>query len=463
MRLALAQALFVPSADLILLDECTNHLDLQGMDWLIRYLTTTGEGERTLIVVSHDRAFLDAICTDMIVMEHQRLNYHIGNYTEYQRQVQEKVARQSQILDSSERQRSKAMAFVQSNQHSKDPNKQRQAKMAKDKKLDRIGNYREDGKRYQNFSLKQMDMATVRLAQKVHIERDERVIRLKFPNPSWPPGMMEGDPLVRLEHTSFQYNSQSEALLQDLTLNISRGSKIALVGKNGCGKTTLVKLVTGELEKKGTIRGNLWVNPNLRIGHVSQYSVEELEQYAQMTVVQYAEEKLKNGRASSTVIKEASGNVRQYLGSFGLGGAHAHRTISKLSGGERMRLCFATILADQPHMLCLDESTNHVDLETLDSMASALKAYQGAVFMVSHNQAFLSGFCNQLWVLEDGGIQVKHDHAESFDELFAGYRNHSLSSSAATGRKEARRLKSGLAHRATKQSAGAKVGTTLFA
>jgi ABC-type multidrug transport system ATPase subunit len=144
MRLALARALFVPHSDLILLDECTNHLDLHGMNWLMNYVNA--HEEHTLVVVSHDRAFLDAICTDMIVMEHQRLNYHIGNYSEYQRQMAEKTAREAQILDASEKQRSKAMTFIQKQQNNKkstDPNKQRQAKMIKDKKLDRIGNYRE--------------------------------------------------------------------------------------------------------------------------------------------------------------------------------------------------------------------------------------------------------------------------------------------------------------------------------
>ena len=145
MRLALARALFVPSSDLILFDECTNHLDLHGLDWLIRYIQ---KSEQTMIVVSHDRSFLDGICSDIIVMEHQRLNYHVGNYSEYQRQMQDKAARESHILDAAERQRAKAAAFVQkqqamANKKSADPNKQRQAKMIKDKKMERLGNYRE--------------------------------------------------------------------------------------------------------------------------------------------------------------------------------------------------------------------------------------------------------------------------------------------------------------------------------
>lgn len=466
MRLALAQALFVPHSDLILLDESTNHLDLHGMNWLIHYLTKEDtKQDRTLMVVSHDRSFLDAICTDIIVMEHQRLSYHVGNYSEYQRQMQEKSARQAQILDASERQKAKAMAFVQKQQNSKkstDPNKQRQAKMIKEKKMDRIGNYREDGKRYKLNSLKKLDESYVRLAQKVHIERDDPVLKLQFPNPTWPPGVPENSPLIQLDQASFTYNTDTKPLLKDLTLSIARGSKIALVGSNGCGKSTLIKWITGELEGMGKMTGTIWRHPSLRIGHVSQYSVEELEKYAHMTVVEYAEEHLSTGRASSTVIKEASGNVRQYLGAFGLGGAHAHRPIGKLSGGERMRLCFATVLADEPHLLFLDESTNHVDLETLDSMSAALNDYQGAVLMVSHNQAFLSGFCKELWVLQGGHVDVSHDDTESFDELFSNYRSSILSSSAASNRRDERRLKTDMAKRATKQITGAKQNTTIF-
>jgi len=330
------------------------------MDWLIRYLTNeNAKHKKTLLIVSHDRSFLDATCTDIIVMEHQRLSYHVGSYSDYQLQMQEKASRQAQILDASERQRAKAEAFIQkqaNNKKSTDPNKQRQAKMIREKKLDRLGNYREDGKRYKQFSLKKMDESSLRLAQKVNVERDEAVLKLRFPNPTWPPGVAEGSPLVQLDDVSFAYTADDgEFLLRNLTLNLERGSKIALVGSNGCGKSTLIKLIVGELEGIGKTTGKTWRHPSLRFGHVTQYSVEELEEYAEMTVVEYAENILASGRASSSVIREASGNVRQYLGAFGLGGPHALRQIKTLSGGERMRLCFASVLSDEPHVLFLDE------------------------------------------------------------------------------------------------------------
>lgn len=466
MRLALARALFVTS-DLLLFDECTNHLDLHGLDWLIQYLNRNTD--RTLIVVSHDRMFLDAICTDIMVMEHQRLSYHVGNYSEYARQKEEKAARETQILDAAERQRSKAEAFIQkqqqvANKKSADPNKQRQAKMMKEKKLDRIGNYREDGKRYKLNSLKKLSEDHIRLAQKVTIEVDDPVIRMYFPNPSWPPGIAGNDAIVRLENLSFGYSADA-FLLNNLTLSINRGSKIALVGVNGCGKSTLAKLIAGDPEvsrSSCTTKGTLWKHPNLRIGHVTQYSVEELEAYSELTVVEYAEERLKAGSASAEIVAKAAGNVRQYLGAFGLGGKRqALQKIGKLSGGERMRLCFATILAEAPHLLLLDESTNHVDIETLDSMSDALNNFEGSVLMVSHNQAFLSGFCKELWVLDQGQVMVNHSDTETFDEIFSEYRS-SVMSNGGTSLSSARQERATLAKKATRQRAGARQNTALL-
>lgn len=460
MRLALAQALYLPS-DLLLLDEPTNHLDLHALDWLSTYVQNSSH---TIILVSHDRAFLD-ICTDIITFDHKRLKYYPGNYSDYTRSQQEKTARQAQILDASERQKSKAMEFVRkqeaaANKKNADPNKQRQAKMIKDKKLDRIGNFREDGKKYKNFSLSELSESAVRLAEKVVIEVDEPVIRMQFPDPTWSYGATPGSSLIRLENLRFGYVSKAAPLLTGLTLNIERGSKISVVGRNGAGKSTLLKLLTGEIDPMAStysFKGEIWRHPTLRIGHVTQYSVENLQQFADMTTVEYAENFLDTGKASSKIIKNASGNVRQYLGRFGLGGTHSHRVIRSLSGGERMRLCFATVLAEEPHLLVLDEPTNHLDIETLDALSSALRQYQGAVVIVSHNQEFLSGFCRELWVVENGGVDVRHQDGGSFDALFSAYRKGA--SADLEGRRNKRQQKTALAKMATQLRTGAKQGT----
>ena len=457
MRLSLARALFIKS-DLLLLDEVSNHIDLDGLDWLVRYLSK--EQDRTMIIVSHDRSFMDSVCTDIIHMNHKKLKYHPGNFSEFERQHAEKSAREAQILDAVERQQSKAQAFVQKQESmarskSADPNKQRQAKMIKEKKMDRIGNYREDGKRYKQNSLHKLSEKHVRMAQKVVIEVDEAIIKMHFPNPQWPIGISPDGVIVRMEKFSFGYRDSGGKLLKGNTLGLQRGCKAALVGKNGAGKSTLMRLFAGEVEATAlNSSGELWHHPNIRIGHITQFSVEELERYAHLTVVEYAEEKLRNSNTCRNPINTA--NSRQYLGAFGLGGKHALRPIGKLSGGERMRLCFATVLAGEPHLLLLDESTNHCDYETLDSMSKALNEFQGSVLMVSHNQGFLSGFCQELWVLEDGKITV--NHGDSFDELFTDYRSASTDNGLSTRRQE----QTNMAKRAANQRATARQNTALL-
>lgn len=462
MRLSLAQALIrIRSIDILLLDECSNHLDLYGLDWLIHYLTNDVPTNVTLIMVSHDRSFLDAVCTDIVVLAHHTLSYHVGNYSEYERQKYEKSVRDSQILDAASRQLKKAQEFIQqhsSSSSTSDPNKQRQAKMIKEKKIDRIGNYREDGKRYKQYSLKTLDEKSIRRAQKVEVDIEEPILAMHFPNPVWPSSSSSSLPIMRLEDVSFSYSntnltstnenkdivankkssptsvkkkksSSSPCLLNHVTLHLNRGSKVALVGKNGTGKSTLCKLISGELTKNNTkqfhLNGEIWIHPIIRVGYVTQYTIEELEQkYGDMTVIQYAELMGLRSRKESSTANGNTNNVRQYLGAFGLGNTRlANSPIQRLSGGEKMRLSFATIFSKEPHLLLLDESTNHCDIETQQSMATALHNYTGSVLMVSHNQVFLSSFCEELWILhEDGQVTTIHNDMESFDEIFAKYR-----------------------------------------
>jgi ATP-binding cassette subfamily F protein 3 len=224
--LALAQALFVPS-DLLLLDEPTNHLDLFALEWLSNYLQNSNH---TVIVVSHDQSFLD-ICTNIIIFEHKKLTYHPGNYSTYELHQQEKAAHQAQILDASERQKAKAVAFVKkqettASKKNADPKKQRQAKMIK-KKMDRIGSYREDGKRYNNFSLSKLSEDAMRHSQKVHIEAGDPVVRMKFPNPSWANNMTPGSKLIKIESVSFGYDPMGTPLLNNVTLGVQPGNKIS--------------------------------------------------------------------------------------------------------------------------------------------------------------------------------------------------------------------------------------------
>jgi ATP-binding cassette, subfamily F, member 3 len=174
------------------------------------------------------------------------------------------------------------------------------------------------------------------------------------------------------------------------------------------------------------LNGDIWIHPNIQIGYITQYTIEELGQnYGDKTILEYTEQiVLRQSKASSEIIKKGLGDIRQYLGGLGLGSTRVlSLPIKLLSGGEKMRLSFATIFSNEPHLLLLDESANHVDLETQQSMASALQAYTGSVVMVSHNQAFLSSFCRELWILNENGCITRiHNDTESFDEIFTKYR-----------------------------------------
>jgi ATP-binding cassette subfamily F protein 3 len=247
-----------------------------------------------------------------------------------------------------------------------------------------------------------------------------------------------------------------------LVLDLERSSKVAIVGRNAAGKSTLLKLITGEIgpDEGVHFEGNVWRHPSLRIGYVSQHSVEELEAFSEQTVLDYAEEFIRPGKACAQVVQSAGGNIRQYLGGFGLGGALAHRLIGSLSGGERMRVCFAQVMSEEPQLLVMDEVTNHLDLETLDSLSTALNAYKGAIVIVSHNQGFLSGFCKELWVVEGGSVDVRHSDTESFDHMFSQYRNEALTSMSA--RNHQRHARATLAKRAQQQRSNTKQSTGLI-
>jgi ATPase subunit of ABC transporter with duplicated ATPase domains len=178
-------------------------------------------------------------------------------------------------------------------------------------------------------------------------------------------------------------------------------------------------------------------------------------------VVEFAQEQLRLRTASARVMKKACGKIHQYLGAFGLGGKHALHQIGKLFGGERMRFCFAKLLANEPHLLLMYESTNHVVIETLDSMSYALKNYRGSVLLGSHNQGFLSGFCQELWVPENDQVAVNHSDTETFDDIFAEDRNSVLQGDDISLRSR-QQTKAERAKRATQQRSGTQQSTALL-
>lgn len=241
MRLSLAKSLFIKS-DILLLDEPTNHLDIYACFWLEEYLTDNTGDQKTIIIASHDTAFLDRVCTDIIHFHHKKLKYYPGNYSAYQKTLHDKATHEAQIVNAANRQREKAMEFISENtskqnnnkKNTIDPKKQKQAK-TKEKKLDRLGRFREDGKRYKNFSLKKLDAKYSRASQHVLVLEEDPPPHFKLPNPNPPTSSSFTNALVRLEGYSFAYNDSLPNILENITCQIRCSSKIALVGRNGHG------------------------------------------------------------------------------------------------------------------------------------------------------------------------------------------------------------------------------------
>lgn len=338
-----------------------------------------------------------------------------------------------------------------SNSKRRDDNKQRQAK-EREKKLSRIGLYNNSGKRYKLLSeRKGVNSAShisgaytnaagfsslhVGNSQKAFGEERQR-LRFKFPSAAPLKGTTgEFAPLITLDECRFRYNNSNPWLLQDMTLGVSVGSRIGILGKNGSGKTSLVNLLCGKLSpdpKEGALKRH----PGLKIAHISQHHIEHLGAHLEKSPVEYFRTQ-QGGDATASDHK-----IRQVLGGFGLVGSLALQPIGSLSGGQKARLAFATVLYKPPHVLILDEPTNHLDEESLESLAGAIAGFEGAVVIVSHHKGFLAQNCREMWTIQrDGRVVTTVIESENksnlygsesishngggipFDELYENYKN----------------------------------------
>jgi ATP-binding cassette subfamily F protein 3 len=432
MRVALAQALY-SEPDVLLLDEPTNHLDLSAILFLEGWIN---DQNLTVVVVSHDGPFLDAVCTDMIKFEGGKLKYHVGNFASFQESEEQTWARNTRTAEAAAKKEKKAMEFINkqksmANSKHRDDNKQRQA-AERQKKLGRIGLFSDNGHKFKllaegntkkggsnraghifgNYTnCRGMTSAFVSNEQ-VAFGEDRQLLNFKFP--AAPP--LKGganQPLITLEDGRFRYNKDDPSwLLQDMSLNVSYGSRIAIVGKNGAGKSTLLKLLCGEMDVNS---GEFHSHPNVKTAHIAQHHIEHLGSFLECTPVGYF---LQQHHAKNE--QEA----RQFLGGFGLVGSLALQQIGTLSGGQKARLAFATVMYTEPHVLILDEPTNHLDRDSLESLAAAVDKFQGGVVIVSHNQDFMSRCAKEMWTVKDGRVKVEvaDGEATTFDDLFENYK-----------------------------------------
>jgi ATP-binding cassette subfamily F protein 2 len=363
MRVALAKALFAEPT-LLLLDEPTNHLDLEACVWLEGYLA---KYKKCLILVSHSQDFLNGVCTHIIWMTQGKLTYYTGNYDTYQKTVRDDEVVQQKKYEKEQADIKHLKEFIASCGTYANARKQAESKQ---KIIDK--------------------MVAAGLTPPV---AKESTFKFNFPDCAKIP-----PPVLPFDNVSFAYNGKKEMYLyEDLDFGVDCDTRIALVGPNGAGKSTLLKLMTGELTPT---KGSVTRHPSLVIGKYHQHSVDVLDK--SMTVLDFFMATYPN----TMTFKRDFDEWRGYLGRYGVSGKMQTTLIGELSEGQQSRLVFAMICMGKPNLLLLDEPTNHLDLECIDTLADAIKKYNGGVVLVSHDFRLIDQVAEQIWVCEDKTVRL---------------------------------------------------------
>ncbi|XP_042470379.1 ABC transporter F family member 4-like [Zingiber officinale] len=385
MRISLARALFVQPT-LLLLDEPTNHLDLRAVLWLEEYLC---RWKKTLVVVSHDRDFLNTVCNEIIHLHELKLHVYRGNFDDFESGYEQKRKETNKKFEIYEKQMKAAKKTSNKAKQDKvdDRAKYVAAKAAKSKSKGKV----EDD-----------DVPPPEAPQRW---RDYSVV-FHFPEPT-----ELTPPLLQLIEVSFSYPNREDFRLSNVDVGIDMGTRVAIVGPNGAGKSTLLNLLAGDLvPTEGEVRRS----QKLRIGRYSQHFVDLL--IMEENPVQYL---LRLHPDQEGFSKQEA--VRAKLGKFGLP-SHNHLTpIAKLSGGQKARVVFTSISMSRPHILLLDEPTNHLDMQSIDALADALQEFTGGVILVSHDSRLISRVCedeekSEIWVVEDGTVRKFPGSFEEYKE-----------------------------------------------
>jgi len=405
MRAALAVALLQDS-DILILDEPTNYLDLLGIIWLQRYLQTLDSlpDPPTLVLVSHDRDFI-TLATDLLILKDKALTYFHGDLPTYEASQSERKLYLTKMKEAQEKQKQQIQETIARNiragKKNDDDNRLRQAKSRQKKLDDRMG--LQVSARGGRFKLNR-DLAGYHLSarEEIDVPLDERGVVVTLPEPA---ELRFPGPLVALEGVGYSYPGRREMVLQGVTVSVHLGDRIGILGLNGSGKSTLIKVLVGSA---APTTGTVTTHPRLRVGYYSQHAVEGLQGLAR------AEPGL---TALGLLVREVAGEldegeVRGLLSSFGLSGRTASDVpVGKLSGGQLVRCELARLLWRRPQLLVLDEVTTHLDYETVTALREALRGWEGAVVLVSHDRWFMRGVVEG--VVDDDG---EDNSEESEDE-----------------------------------------------
>ena len=378
-RLNLARALMTPS-DFMLLDEPTNHLDLDATLWLQSWLQAY---PGTLLMISHDRDFIDATCERILSIEGEQLLTWKGNYSDYERLRAEHLANQQASFEKQQQRISQIEDFVRRFRYKATKARQAQSRL---KELERM---------------QQLAPA--------HIDSP---FNFTFPEPG-----RSSDPLLRLDHADLGYTGS--AILQDVSLMLRPGTRIALLGRNGAGKSTLLKSLIGKLP---LLAGERQAGEHCRVGYFDQQQLEALDLQASA---------LLHVQRISPEAREQE--ILDFLGGFNFRGDAATAAIAPFSGGEKARLALALVVWQRPNLLVLDEPTNHLDLDMRNAMEMALQGYQGAMVLVSHDRHLLRNTADELLLVHDGRVETYEDDLRAYERwILSGLRSNG-EDGAATG------------------------------
>ena len=373
-RISLARALYLkPNA--LLLDEPTNHLDMESVLWLEQFLA---DYDKTLIVVSHDRSFLNNVCTDIVHLHRQTLEYFRGDYDNFVDVVEEQRRRQEKAYESQQKERAHMQAYIDKNRYSA-------ANAA-------------------------MAQSRIKAMEKMVLVEKPITLNTVYPMQFPDPGELKGGNVISVTDVDFRYSDKTPKLFEGLHFGISGDCRIGLVGPNGIGKSTLLNILYGYTQPT---RGYVERNQRLRIACFTQHHTASLD----LRLTPLEQMRVAYDGLAGTKGEE---KARSALGRFGISAELANRPIVTLSGGQKSRVVLAMVAHNRPHLLILDEPTNHLDMETIAALAAGVQAFKGGVICVSHDEYFINLCMKDIWEVKDRNV-----HPLGIDGL-TEYRNRAL-------------------------------------
>lgn len=364
MRLNLAQALIYKS-DVLLLDEPTNHLDLDTIIFLENYLKSF---EGTILCISHDRDFLDTFCSHILHFESNHLVMYTGNYSDYERLRAERIKNEKANRRREEASLAHMQDFVERFRYKASKAKQAQSML---KAIDRL--------------------------KLTAVTQEESPYHIKFADPE-----RTVDIIADLKELDCGY-SENDIILKKVNLMLIAGDRIGLLGRNGQGKSTLIKTLCSVLKP---VHGTVTLGKGIRIGYFAQHELDQLS--GQMSALDHL-------RAIDHNAKEK--DLRTFLGSFSFSGDKATQKVEDMSGGEQARLALAIVAYQKPNLLLLDEPTNHLDLDMREALSLALSTYKGALILVSHDRHLLEAIADKLWLIDDGNVSEFNGDLNDYQEF----------------------------------------------